>query len=264
MLSILQFAQSTAAEAAQNAAEEAFAIDLWGAGALGLVLGWVLYFSIRGKAGQISVTEFAAIVAAVVGGTVTGTITGDPKMLGAYGLGLAAGFFALLILTALFVRKDKATSSWTDALERSVREDEGPERPGDAIKNWRRGLESNSGLGRTVSGADADVAAARDALTQLIVAIGLAMRTATGDEYDYLDRTRDRLIRLRRELSLTQALSALSRPEVTALWQVTSDEAAKLNAEAQKLKDLTNAINEFNAALSAVSGAAGALKSLLD
>jgi NhaP-type Na+/H+ or K+/H+ antiporter len=77
-------------------------IDNAGVLCLGLVIGWLLYYSIRHfKESNWDANQFATLSGAVVSAAII-KFTGENK-LGWYGIGLAGGFFSYLVVTLLLL-----------------------------------------------------------------------------------------------------------------------------------------------------------------
>jgi len=107
---------------------------VWGAFAFGVVLGWFTYFTNRYRKGEVQFTDLATLLGVIGGGAVT-ALFGDAKttLFGAYGLGLAAGFFAYFVTLLVLVRKSKGvfTLAWfLDGRRRKLKDDE--EIPGES------------------------------------------------------------------------------------------------------------------------------------
>lgn len=79
-----------------------------GAFGFGLVIGWFLYFVNRYRTGEVGLGDLATVVGAI-GGAVVTTLFGAEKaeLFGAYGLGLATGFFLYLLLLVCLVSVSK-------------------------------------------------------------------------------------------------------------------------------------------------------------
>jgi len=87
--------------AAEEAATE---LQKWGAFAFGLVLGWFLYFLNRYRK-EVSLADLTTVIGAVGGGAVMALFPAKTDLFGAYGVGLAVGFFGyLLVLVGLVVK----------------------------------------------------------------------------------------------------------------------------------------------------------------
>ncbi len=75
-----------------------------GAAAFGLVIGWIAYRTLRRSDGT-GIGDLTTVVAALGGGAVVDTRFADPELFSAYGLGLAAGFFAYFLTGAWLDRR---------------------------------------------------------------------------------------------------------------------------------------------------------------
>ncbi len=76
------------------------------AGALGfgLVVGWFLYFVNRYRRTEASFTDITTIIGAVGGAAVTSLFgAASERLFGAYGLGLAIGFFSYFLVLIVLV-----------------------------------------------------------------------------------------------------------------------------------------------------------------
>lgn len=107
---------------------------VWGAFAFGVVLGWFTYFTNRYRKGDVQFTDLATLAGVIGGGAVT-ALFGDAKttLFGAYGIGLAVGFFAYFVTLIVLVRRSQGvfTMSWfLDGRRRRLEDDE--EIPGES------------------------------------------------------------------------------------------------------------------------------------
>lgn len=84
----------------------------WGAFAFGLVVGWLTYFVNRHRSGEVTLGDIASIVGAVGGAAVLALFPAGSDLLGAYGIGLAIGFFGYLAVLVVLVRKNR-DAGWT-------------------------------------------------------------------------------------------------------------------------------------------------------
>jgi hypothetical protein len=82
----------------------------WGALCFGLVIGWFTYFVNRHRAGPISINDVASIVGALGGSAVLALFPAKSALFGAYGVGLAIGFFGYFVLLLIMVLSQKG---WT-------------------------------------------------------------------------------------------------------------------------------------------------------
>jgi len=99
--------------AAAKAAATTSGLERWGAFGFGLVLGWNLYFVNRYRAGPVGLQDLATIVGAIGGTAILALFPAKTDLFGAYGVGLALGFFAYFALLALMVwRSDNFDRDW--------------------------------------------------------------------------------------------------------------------------------------------------------
>lgn len=80
-------------------------IPLMGAGCLGAVIGWYLYYINRYRQDNIKIEDFAAIIAALGGGVTTTFFDTTTALFGAYGIGLFIGFFGYFSALIIMVNK---------------------------------------------------------------------------------------------------------------------------------------------------------------
>lgn len=74
----------------------------------GLVIGWFLYFVNRYRTSEASFTDITTILGAVGGGAVTSLFgEGSAALFGAYGIGLAIGFFSYFVVLVVLVGLSK-------------------------------------------------------------------------------------------------------------------------------------------------------------
>jgi hypothetical protein len=83
-------------------------LSQWGAFGFGLVLGWFLYLINRYRKGDVQLGDITTVVGALGGASVTALFPNGGELFGAYGLGLAVGFFAYFaVLIVLVANSDK-------------------------------------------------------------------------------------------------------------------------------------------------------------
>jgi bacteriorhodopsin len=68
-----------------------------GAILFGFTVGWITYRTLVRRSGGANISDIATVIAAVGGGAVTGLFK-STYLFGLYAIGLAAGFFAYLVL----------------------------------------------------------------------------------------------------------------------------------------------------------------------
>jgi hypothetical protein len=97
---------------AQAASPGASHVQLWGAGCFGAVVGWFLYFVNRYRTGEVQIGDLVTVLGAVGGSAVLALFDAKSDLFGAYGIGLAVGFFGyfliLVRLVTLSVKKQGA------------------------------------------------------------------------------------------------------------------------------------------------------------
>jgi hypothetical protein len=80
-------------------------LQLIGAGCFGLILGWYLYFINRYRSGAVDFGDIITILGAIGGAGVLALFPSGTDLFGAYGIGLAIGFFLYYaILTTMVAR----------------------------------------------------------------------------------------------------------------------------------------------------------------
>jgi hypothetical protein len=80
-----------------------------GATCFGVVIGWIVYRTLR-RTDAIAISDIATVIGAVGGGAVLGIFKSETSF-GWYAIGLAGGFFAYLLLS-LALGGAKATGKW--------------------------------------------------------------------------------------------------------------------------------------------------------
>jgi hypothetical protein len=77
-----------------------------GSFAFGMVIGWFLYFVNRYRHDDVTLGDVATVIGAIGGGAVTALFgEGKADLFGAYGIGLASGFFGYLIILFIMVAR---------------------------------------------------------------------------------------------------------------------------------------------------------------
>ena len=84
----------------------------WGAFAFGVVVGWFTYFVNRHRTDAISLADVASIIGALGGGAILGLFPAKSALFGAYGVGLAIGFFGYFVLLVVMVLGQRS-HGWT-------------------------------------------------------------------------------------------------------------------------------------------------------
>ena len=100
-------------EAAQPAAEVASMLQKIGAGAFGAVVGWYVYYINRWRKDDVQLSDIVTLIGAVGGAAVLALFPEKTDLFGAYGIGLASGFFLYFFILVVLVNKAPGfTSAW--------------------------------------------------------------------------------------------------------------------------------------------------------
>lgn len=84
----------------------------YGAMFFGMVVGWCTYFVNRYRS-VVAVADVLAIVGAIGGGTILTLFPEKTRLFGAYGIGLAIGFFGYFLLLVVIVLSSRGwTMAW--------------------------------------------------------------------------------------------------------------------------------------------------------
>ena len=92
---------------------QATTLQLIGAGCFGLILGWYLYFINRYRSGPVDFGDITSMVTAIGGAGVLALFKSGTDLFGAYGVGLAIGFFLYYgILSTMVARSPNFDSDF--------------------------------------------------------------------------------------------------------------------------------------------------------
>ena len=103
-------------------------LPLFGAFGFGVVIGWFVYFTNRYRKEDASFGVITTLVGIVGGGGIT-ALFGEAKatLFGAYGIGLAIGFFGYFVSLLILVRSSNGIFTWTwflDGRKKKLADDE--------------------------------------------------------------------------------------------------------------------------------------------
>ena len=88
-------------------------LQLLGAGCFGAVIGWYLFFLNRYRAGEVGLGDLVTVVGAIGGAAILALFPAESDLFGAYGIGLAIGFFGyFLVLVGLVRRSESFGIEW--------------------------------------------------------------------------------------------------------------------------------------------------------
>jgi len=82
-------------------------IQLLGAGAFGVLIGWYVYYINRYRADGVQFTDLVTLIGIIGGAAVTALFESGTDAFGAYGIGLAVGFFGYFAILGAFVSSSK-------------------------------------------------------------------------------------------------------------------------------------------------------------
>jgi hypothetical protein len=88
-------------------------IQLWGAACFGALIGWHVFFINRYRKSDVQFSDLVTLVGVIGGAAVLAIFPAKSALFGAYGIGLAAGFFGyFLVLVVLVGVSKKFGSDW--------------------------------------------------------------------------------------------------------------------------------------------------------
>lgn len=68
-----------------------------GAAFFGIVVGWIVYRTLRRKEGKVALSDISTVIGAVGGAAIT-ALFNSGQVFGAYSIGLAVGFFTYFVV----------------------------------------------------------------------------------------------------------------------------------------------------------------------
>lgn len=86
-------------------------LQLAGAGSFGAILGWYVYYINRYRRGDVQLSDIVTLVGAIGGSAVLALFPARGDLFGAYGIGLAVGFFGYFLVLSGLVRKSRNFNS---------------------------------------------------------------------------------------------------------------------------------------------------------
>jgi len=88
-------------------------LQLIGAGGFGAVVGWYVYYINRWRKDDVQASDIVTLVGAIGGGAVLALFPAKSDLFGAYGIGLATGFFLyFIVLVILVIRVPGFSAAW--------------------------------------------------------------------------------------------------------------------------------------------------------
>jgi hypothetical protein len=90
-----------------QAADSASTLQLLGAGGLGFVIGWYVYYINRHRKSDVQLSDLLTLLGAIGGAAVTAIFPAKTDLFGAYGIGLWLGFFGYFLVLIILVGVSK-------------------------------------------------------------------------------------------------------------------------------------------------------------
>jgi len=107
-------------------------LQLAGAGCFGLLVGWYVYYVTRHRRGDVQLTDVGALIGVIGGGAVLTLFPQQTDLFGAYGIGLAVGFFGYFAFLLYLRRKAGFPWAWfLDGRRPALERDEVALEPGE-------------------------------------------------------------------------------------------------------------------------------------
>ena len=82
-------------------------IQLLGAGGFGAIIGWYVYYINRYRKGDVQLSDLVTVVGVIGGASVLALFPQGSDLFGAYGIGLAVGFFGYFLTLIILVSMSK-------------------------------------------------------------------------------------------------------------------------------------------------------------
>jgi hypothetical protein len=86
-------------------------LQLAGAGSFGAIIGWYVYYINRYRRGDVQFSDIVTLVGAIGGSAVLALFPARGDLFGAYGIGLAIGFFGYFLVLSGLVAKSRNFNS---------------------------------------------------------------------------------------------------------------------------------------------------------
>jgi hypothetical protein len=109
-----------------NTTTTATTLQLLGAGGIGVIIGWHVYYINRYRKGDVQLTDLVTLLGILGGGAITALFPARTDLFGAYGIGLFCGFFTYFIVLIFLVgMSENFGSDWfLDGRRKNLAEDE--------------------------------------------------------------------------------------------------------------------------------------------
>jgi hypothetical protein len=87
--------------------ESASTLQIWGAIGFGTLIGWYVYYVNRHRTEKVQLSDIVTLIGAIGGAAILAIFPAKSDLFGAYGIGLAAGFFGYFLVMAICVGVSK-------------------------------------------------------------------------------------------------------------------------------------------------------------
>lgn len=88
-------------------------LQIAGAFGFGLLIGWYVYYINRYRKSEVQLSDLVTLIGVLGGGAVLVIFPAKSDLFGAYGIGLATGYFLyFFVLVILVSRSNEFTSDW--------------------------------------------------------------------------------------------------------------------------------------------------------
>ena len=82
-------------------------LQLWGSGCFGAIIGWYVYYINRYRKGDVQLSDVVTLIGIIGGAAIQALFKPDGALFGAYGVGLAVGFFGYFLSLMFLVGVSK-------------------------------------------------------------------------------------------------------------------------------------------------------------
>jgi len=82
-------------------------VQLWGAGCFGILIGWYVYYINRHRKADVQLSDLVTLIGVLGGSAVLALFPAKSDLFGAYGIGLAIGFFGYFLVLIILVGVSK-------------------------------------------------------------------------------------------------------------------------------------------------------------
>jgi hypothetical protein len=82
-------------------------VQLIGAGCFGAIIGWYVYYINRYRKTDVQLSDLVTLIGVLGGGAILKLFPGQSDLFGAYGIGLAIGFFVYFFILVILVGVSK-------------------------------------------------------------------------------------------------------------------------------------------------------------